>query len=264
VDVAAAGLRVRVDGSAVGAPGVARVTLATPQRRNAQTPATWRALAAVGAGLTDDVRVVVVDAEGPSFSAGLDTRMFTPEGVPGESSLLDLAALPADELDAAIAGFQDGFTWLADDRFVSVAAVQGHAVGAGFQLALACDLVLVADDATFCMREPTLGLVPDLGGTGRLVDAVGYARALELCLTGRWMDADEAVWTGIALRSVPVADLPEAADDLAAALCAAPVEAARATKRLLRSAVRADRAGQLAVERAEQVRRIADLVRSTR
>jgi enoyl-CoA hydratase/carnithine racemase len=263
VDLAAAGLRVRVDGSAQGEPGIARVTLANPGRRNAQTPATWRALAAVGAGLTPDVRVVVVDAEGPSFSAGLDTRMFTPEGVPGERSLRDLAALTRDEQDAAIAGFQDGFSWLADDRFVSVAAVQGHAVGAGFQLALACDLVLVAEDAQLCMREPTLGLVPDLGGTGRLVEAVGYARALELCLTGRWMTAPEAVAAGLALRAVAVAELAAATDELARALCAAPVEAARATKRLLRSAVGTDPAAQRAAERAEQVRRIAELVRST-
>ena len=262
MDAAAAGLRVRVDGSAAGMPGLARVTLADPDRRNAQTPAMWRALAAVGAGLPDDVRVVVVDAEGPSFSAGLDTRMFTPEGVPGEPSLRDLAALSPPELDAAIADFQDGFTWLGDARFVSVAAVQGHAVGAGFQLALACDLVLVADDVQLCMRETTLGLVPDLGGTGRLVDAVGYARALELCLTGRRMAAPEAVTSGLALRSVPSAGLAAAVDELALALCAAPVEAARATTRLLRSAVRADPADQLAAERAEQVRRIAELVRS--
>ena len=262
MDLAAAGLRVEVGGSAQGAPGVARVTLANPERRNAQTPATWRALAAVGAGIPADVRVVVVDAEGPSFCAGLDTRMFTPEGVPGEPSLRDLAALAPAAQDAAIAGFQDGFSWLADDRFVSVAAVQGHAVGAGFQLALSCDLVVLADDARLCMREPTLGLVPDLGGTGRLVEAVGYARALELCLTGRWMTAQEAVAAGLALTTVPGAELATTTDELANALCAAPVEAARATKRLLRSAVGTDAAAQRAAERAEQVRRIADLVRS--
>ena len=109
------------------------------------------------------------------------------------------------------------------------------------------------------MRETTLGLVPDLGGTGRLVDAVGYARALELCLTGRRMAAPEAVASGLALRSVPPAGLAAAVDELALALCAAPVEAARATTRLLRSAVSADPSDQLAAERAEQVRRIAEL-----
>ena len=67
---------------------------------------------------------------------------------------------------------------------MSVAAVQGHAIGAGFQLALACDLRVLADDAKLCMKEPTLGLVPDLTGTKPLVDIVGLPRALELCLTG--------------------------------------------------------------------------------
>ena len=62
---------------------------------------------------------------------------------------------------------------------VSIASVQGHAIGAGFQLALACDLRVMADDALLSMRETSLGLVPDLGGTQPLVDVVGYARALE-------------------------------------------------------------------------------------
>lgn len=259
MDDAAAGLRVQVDGSTPGGGSVVRVTLTDPGHRNAQTPATWRALAAVADTLPDDVRVVLVDAEGPSFSAGLDRRMLTPEGVPGEPSLVGLAALSPAEVDAAIATFQRGFTWLRDDRFVSVAAVQGHAVGAGFQLALACDVMLLADDAQLCMRETTLGLVPDLGGTSPLVEAVGYARALELCVSGRWMGAEEAVATGIALGSVPAERLAAAADELVASLTVAPLEAVRATKRLLRAAVRNDPGAQLAAERSEQVRRIADL-----
>jgi enoyl-CoA hydratase/carnithine racemase len=262
VETAADGLRVQVAGSAQGDGSVVRVTLADPERRNAQTPATWRALAAVHDGLPDDVRVVVVDALGPSFCAGLDRRMLTPDGVPGEPSLLQLATLSPAELDATIAIYQQGFAWLADDRFVSVAAVQGHAVGAGFQLALACDLLLLADDAQLCMREPSLGLVPDLGGTGPLVQAVGYARALELCVTGRWMGADEAAACGLALRVVPLAGLAAAADELVAALSTAPLGAVRATKRLLRSAVHAERGAQLAAERREQVLRIHDLARA--
>ena len=103
-------------------------------------------------------------------------------------------------LDAAIAGFQEAFTWWRRPDLVSVAAVQGHAVGAGFQLALACDVRVVADDVQLAMREPSLGLVPDLVGTWPLVQAVGYSRALEICLSGRWVGADEAVAIGIALR----------------------------------------------------------------
>ncbi len=247
------GLRVQVDGA------VARVTLTDAAHRNAQTPRLWDALAALPGGFPDEVRVVVVDADGPSFSAGLDRRMFTPEGIPGEPSLADLAGMPADRLDAAIARFQHAFTWLRSDRFVSLAAVQGHAVGAGFQLALACDLRLVADDARFCMREPALGLVPDLGGTQPLVQIVGYPVALELCVTGRWMEAPEAVERGLAQRAVPLHGLAAATEELVAALCVAPVGAVRATKRLLRDARGRDHAAQLAAERAEQAGRLAEL-----
>lgn len=233
--------------------------------RNAQTPATWRALATIGRSLDPQVRVVVLDALGPSFSAGLDRRMLDGSGVPGEPSLTELAGLPPAELDAAIAQFQAGFTWWRETSAVTIAAVRGHAVGAGFQLALACDLVVCAADARFAMRETSLGLVPDLGGTAPLVATVGYQRALEICATGRWVPAREAVDLGLALTVVPADELGPAVDDLAAALLAAPPGALRETKALLRSAGVADAAGyaprahQLAAERAAQARRLAEL-----
>ena len=231
--------------------------------RNAQTPATWRALATIGRSLDPEVRVVVLDALGPSFSAGLDRRMLDGSGVPGEPSLADLAGRPPAELDAAIAEFQAGFTWWRESPAVTIAAVRGHAVGAGFQLALACDLVVCADDARFAMRETSLGLVPDLGGTMPLVATVGYQRALEICATGRWVPAREAVDLGLALTVVPADELGPAVDDLAAALLAAPPGALRETKALLRSAGSVRRADQLAAERAAQARRLAELTGPT-
>ena len=95
------------------------------------------------------------------------------------------AARPSPGFPDSIAGFQAGYTWLRNPAFVSIAAVQGHAIGAGFQLALSCDLRVLADDARLCMKEPALGLVPDLTGTKPLVDIVGLPRAIELCLTAR-------------------------------------------------------------------------------
>ncbi len=243
-------------------PPVARITLHRPATRNAQTPATWRALAALGASLDTELRVVVLAAEGPSFSAGLDRRMLDGSGIPGEPSLIDLATLEPAALDDAVAEFQAAFTWWRESPAVTVAAVAGHAVGAGFQLALACDLVVCAEDAQFAMRETSLGLVPDLGGTGRLVDAVGYPRALEICATGRWVGAREAVDLGLAVTAVPVADLAAAVDDLVAALLAAPAGALRETKGLLRAAVHRGEDEQLAAERAAQARRLADLARA--
>jgi enoyl-CoA hydratase/carnithine racemase len=250
----AGGIRVRLDGP------VLTVTLDRPESRNAQTPATWRALAVLGERLGPDVRVVVLRAEGPTFSAGLHRALLTAEGLPGEPSLLRLAALPAASLDAVIAGYQAAFTWWRRPDVVTVAAVQGHAVGAGFQLALACDLRVVADDVRFAMRETSLGLVPDLGGTGPLVRAVGYPRALEMCLTGREVGAAEAVATGLAQLSVPRAELDDAVGDLVAALVAPDAAAVRETTALLSGAAagRPDDE-QLAAERAAQARRLRAL-----
>ena len=185
--------------------------------------------------------------------------MLSPAGVPGELTLLDLAALEPAALDATIATFQEAFTWWRDERIVSVAAVHGHAVGAGFQLALACDLRVLAEDARFSMRETSLGLVPDLGGTGPLVDLVGYPRALEICATGRWVDAAEAARTGLAELVVPPADLDATTRDLAAAILAAPADAVRETKALLRAATTRGYDEQRAAERAAQGRRLRAL-----
>lgn len=242
--------------------GLATVTLARPAKRNAQTPATWRALAGIGRELLADdaARVVLLRAEGESFSAGLDRAMFT-TGVDGEPGMVQLATLPDDQLDATIAGYQEAFTWWRDPRLVSVAAVQGHAVGAGFQLALACDLMVVADDAQLAMRETSLGLVPDLAGTKPLVERVGYARALEICATGRWVAAAEAVDLGLAVLAVRREELDTAARDLAAALLAAPAQAVGATKALLQGAGGRTHEEQQVAERAAQRERLRDLVR---
>lgn len=153
------GVRLTVDDA------VATVTLTNPAKRNAQSPALWRALTEAGRALPGSVRVVVLRGEGKSFSAGLDRQAFTPEGFDGEPSFLDMARGPEAELDATIAEYQEAFTWWRRNDIVSIAAVQGHAIGAGFQLALACDLRIVAEDVQFAMRETSLGLVPDLTGT---------------------------------------------------------------------------------------------------
>ena len=167
---------------------VATITLNRPEVRNAQTPAMWHALAAIGDELPDDVRVVVLKGSGAAFSAGLDRSMLDPSNA-GEGSVVALMAQSDEEVSAAIDGFQRGFTLLRDPRFVSIAAVHGYAIGAGFQLALSCDLRVLADDAQFCMKESALGLVPDLTGTKPLVESVGYARALEICATARMVGA---------------------------------------------------------------------------
>ncbi|MFD8032002.1 enoyl-CoA hydratase/isomerase family protein [Streptomyces sp. NPDC059717] len=247
------GVRLTVDET------IATVTLTNPAKLNVQSPALWRALAEAGSALPGSVRVVVLRAEGKSFSAGLDRRMFTPEGIEGEPSFTDLARGSDAKLDAAIAGFQEAFTWWRRNDIVSIAAVQGHAIGAGFQLALACDLRVVADDVQFAMRETSLGLVPDLAGTHPLVGLVGRARALEICATGRFVAAEEAVSTGLANISVPREQLDDTVRDLASALLAAPRDAVIETKALLVGASGRTYDEQRAAERAAQARRIRDL-----
>ncbi len=233
---------------------VQTVTLANPAERNAQVPSLWSALAEVGETVPDEVRIVLLRGEGASFSAGLHRRMLQPGGLTGETDILSLAAASGDRLDEVVANFQRGFTVWSSVPAVVVAVVQGHAIGAGFQLALAADLRLLADDALFAMRETSLGLVPDLGGSKPLVDLVGYARALEICATGRFVGAREAVDIGLANVAVPAVALDAAVEDLVAALLAAPRDALLELKPLLRRAADASPADQLRAERDSQTR----------
>jgi enoyl-CoA hydratase/carnithine racemase len=253
-DLAAAGLRYDVAGV------VATITLDRPEVRNAQTPLMWRTLAAVGAEIPDDVRVVVVRGAGQSFSAGLDRAMLDPSGAgDGVESVVGLLTHPDDEILETVDAFQRGFTFLRDPRFVSIAAVHGHAIGAGFQLALACDLRVIADDAQLCMKEAALGLVPDLTGTKPLVESVGYARALEICATARTVGAAEAVQIGLATVVCPVAELDETVADLVGALTAPLPGAVREIKALLLGAWGRTSDEQRRLEREAQVRRLREL-----
>lgn len=251
------GVRVERDGP------VATVVLDRPDRLNAQTPHTWAALREAGRTLPADVRVVVVRGEGRAFSAGLDTAAFTPGGIAGTPSLPELAGMPADRADAVIRSYQEAFGWLRRPELVSVAAVHGHAVGAGFQLALSCDLRVLADDAQLAMAESRYGLVPDLGGTAPLVAAVGYPRALELCVTARQVGAAEAYQLGLATAVVPRADLDAAVADLVAALLTPAAGAVTEIKSLLLGAAGRTRDEQETAERAAQLRRLRALLDAT-
>jgi enoyl-CoA hydratase/carnithine racemase len=243
------GLRLAIAGE------VATVTLGRPERRNAMTPAMWHGLAEIGASLPPQVRVVVLRGDGPSFCAGIDLSLLT-EADPGNGQRI---ARPNDEdFDEQVAGYQAGYLWLRDPGIVSIAAVQGHAIGAGFQLALACDLRILTEDARFCMKEPAFGLVPDLTGTKPLVDIVGLPRAIELCLTARTVTAAEALLLRLTELVVPAAELDAAVADLVAALLATDAAAARATKGLLQHA-----SGRSLAEQAAEERRVqAELIRS--
>ena len=244
------GVRYDLDGP------VATVTLCRPDVLNAQTPAMWVELGNISRKLPGSVRVVIVRGEGRAFSAGLDLSVARGQG---DSSLARLTQLsPADCADR-IAGFQSAFTWLRSPSIVTIAAVRGHAIGAGFQLALNCDMRVLTDDARFSMAEVTLGLVPDLGGTKRLAELVGPSRALEICLTGRRIPADEADRIGLATTVVPTADLDATVADLAAAVLAADPGAVAEIKGLLTGVGQRSYQEQDRAEREAQTRRLRDL-----
>jgi enoyl-CoA hydratase/carnithine racemase len=217
----------------------------------------WSELSNISRKMPGDVRVVIVRGEGRAFSAGLDLSVARGGG---DSSLPVLASLSPAECAERIAGFQEAFTWLRRPSLVTIAAVQGHAIGAGFQLALNCDLRVLADDARFSMAEVTLGLVPDLGGTKRLTELVGPSRALEICVTGRRLSAQEADRIGLATAVVPGAELSGAVSDLAAAVLAADQGAVAEIKALLAGATDRSYAEQDRAEREAQTRRLRDLI----
>jgi enoyl-CoA hydratase/carnithine racemase len=219
----------------------------------------WHALAEFGDALPSSVRIVVVTGAGPSFSAGLDRSMFgtIAAGLAGDDN-----AGADDAFLETIASFQAGFSWLRRPELISIAAVRGHAIGAGFQLALACDIRLATPDAQFRMAEPALGLVPDLGGTQALVGTIGYSRAIEVCATNRSVGADEAQRIGLVNLVVDSEQLDGAVDDLVAALTSTVHDAVTMTKALLLGASDRPYQQQLLAERQAQLVRIKALVAS--
>jgi enoyl-CoA hydratase/carnithine racemase len=125
---------------------------------------------------------------------------------------------------------------------------------------LGADIRIIADDASFVMAEPKLGIVPDLGGTKRLVDLVGYSRAAEICLTARPVLAEEALRIGLASHVVAPDDLDAAVDRTVAAVLAVNRDAATETKALLLGAASRTQSEQERAEREAQYRRLRALV----
>lgn len=212
--------------------GIGTVTLARPDKRNAQNPLMWQELAGLGAKLRPDetLRCLVVAAEGPVFSAGIDLA----EGMAG---LADVAGR-ADEEQAMAEGVAAAgtFSWIPELGCSSVAAVQGHAYGAGLQLALACDFRIFAEGTKVGLLETRFGLLPDMGATVRLPRIIGEARARELILLGEIIDADQALRIGLANRVVPGHDVPAAAAELAGRLAAQPPLAIRGARQAIDAA----------------------------
>jgi enoyl-CoA hydratase/carnithine racemase len=184
--------------------GVADVRLNRPDKLNALDPAMFEALADTGEALKNDpsVRAVVLSGEGRGFCAGLDFGSFQQmAGASDRSSVTDLS-----RRDGRITnrGQQAAYVWYEMPAPV-IAAVHGACLGGGFQIALACDIRLVAPDVKMSVLEVRWGLSPDMTGTQLLPKVVGLDVAKELTFTGRMIDGEEAVRLGVATR---VCDAP--------------------------------------------------------
>jgi enoyl-CoA hydratase/carnithine racemase len=208
-----------------------------PDRLNAMTFEMWGELAELGARLRDDptIRALVVIGNGRSFSSGIDLSSFSGGGGPLFSEAGTQAQPPAlaieDKLVAGIGDVQEAYAWLAEAPYPTIAAVRGHALGGGAQLALACDLRIFARGTKFGLFEHRYGIMPDLGGTYWLPRIVGAAKAKELIWTADQIDADECYRIGLVNRLVDDEELDATATALADQLAAAPPLAVAGTKR---------------------------------
>ena len=187
----------------------------------------------------DAVRCLVVTGEGRGFSAGQDLKEF--------DAVADLDI--ERHLERA---YHRLIPALVDLPKPVVAAVNGIAAGAGLSLALACDIRIASDAAAFLQAFVRIGLVPDSGGTWLLPRAVGYAKALELSMTGERIDAAEALRIGLVHRVVPADDLEKEITTFADGLAAMPTTAIGLLKRLLRDAAGLTLEEALAREAAAQ------------
>ncbi len=142
-----------------------------------------------------DVRAIILTGSDKCFAAGADIK-----------EMLDVTYL-----DALEGHFLNDWTCIANCRTPTIAAVAGYALGGGCEIAMMCDFIICADNAQFGQPEIRIGTIPGLGGTQRLTRLVGKAKAMDMCITGRMMGADEAERAGLVSRVVPLAELEQEA-----------------------------------------------------
>ena len=217
--------------------GIAYVTLNRPKALNAYNIKMRDELYEVLGAIKDDAEVEVVILKGAgekAFCAGADLTEF-------------LTAPPP--VFARRARF-DRDIW---GRFLSVeqpviAAMHGYVLGSGIEMSLCCDIRLASDDARFGLPEPGLGIIPAAGGSQTLPRAIGTAPALEILLSGRWIDAREALKLKLVNRVLPRTDLLPAAEKLAKQIQSFPREAVRAIKQAVTRGLDMPLADGLALE----------------
>jgi 2-(1,2-epoxy-1,2-dihydrophenyl)acetyl-CoA isomerase len=220
---------------------VARITLNRPDKLNALTQVMSDELCDAFERIhrDDGVRAVLLTGAGRGFCAGQDLTEFEESYRAGERPDIEQHLEKTyHRLIPIIVGTPQPV----------IAAVNGVAAGAGVSLAVACDIRLASEEARFTQAFVKIGLVPDSGGTWLLPRVVGYARALELSLTGDMVDARTALDIGLVTRVLPADSFLEKTSTYAARLAAMPTKALSATKRLIREGLTADLDAALAAE----------------
>ena len=228
--------------------GVATITLADPDVRNAITGEdTIEALldGLDGVEADPEVVVVVIDAEGPAFSSGGNVKdMAAREGL--------FSGTPMEMTERYRDTIQQLTRFMATTDLVTIAAVNGPAVGAGFDLVLGCDLRFGTRNARFAHTFIEMGIIPGDGGAWLLPRVVGWQRATEMALTARFITAAEAENYGVLLEVVPEEKLSTRVDEVARTIASKPRPAVVLAKRLLRHARSMDLDGFLEFSAAIQ------------
>jgi enoyl-CoA hydratase len=214
---------------------VGLIRLNRPQALNALNAALMRELGAAIDGFDADAAIgcVVITGSDKAFAAGADIKEM------------------ADKTfaDAFLGDFAASWDRAATARKPIIAAVAGFALGGGCELAMQCDLIIAADNAKFGQPEIKLGIIPGIGGTQRLTRAIGKAKAMDLILTGRMMDAAEAERSGLVARVVPLAGLIDEAMKVAATIASMSMPSVLAAKEAVNAAFETSLAEGIRFER---------------
>ena len=214
---------------------VALITLNRPEALNALNKATMEEVTAAVAEFDADEKIgaIVITGSEKAFAAGADIKEMAPRG--------------ATEMYLT--------NWFADwdiltrARTPIIAAVNGYALGGGCELAMMCDFIIAGDRAKFGQPEVNLGVTPGMGGSQRLTRAVGKAKSMDMCLTGRMMDAEEAERSGLVSRVVPAGELLDEALKTAATIASKSLIATTMIKEQVNAAYETTLAQGLLFER---------------
>jgi enoyl-CoA hydratase len=214
---------------------VTLITLNRPQALNALNSRVLAELIDAFAAFDadDGQRCAVLTGSEKAFAAGADIKEMSDQGF----------------ADMYSANFFQGWEKVTATRKPWIAAVAGYALGGGCEVAMMADFIIAGDNAQFGQPEIKLGVTPGMGGSQRLTRAIGKAKAMEMCLTGRMMGAEEAERSGLVAKVVPAADLVEEALKTAAAIAAMAPLAAMATKEMIEAAFETGLAQGIVFER---------------